>query len=194
MSEFNNKLKEAQDWIETFKESMIQFPLIYSTYDEFRKYKEIIDQVPENESDFRITLESKLLEPVTSFVESLGPSTKIDSEGLAYSGATASSGSVYLIDEVQKYKPIDDSWFPRYKNEVFKVVAEIQREKDSVAFIQSTLDSLYPPLGAEFKELVELHIGYIASVEFASSFGIKMRNLLEHFRGVCSKGAITEKI
>ena len=43
MSEFNNKLKEAQDWIETFKESMIQFPLIYSTYDEFRKYKEIID-------------------------------------------------------------------------------------------------------------------------------------------------------
>jgi hypothetical protein len=193
MSDFNDKINEAEIWITKFKEGIELYPSIYKTYDEFKKYKEIIDQVPENETTLKLTLESKLIEPITSFVNSLGPSVSINQNDLSYSGATASSGSIYIIDEIQKYTPIDNSWLPKYKNEVYKTIEGIQKEKASIEFIQKTFDDLHPPLGTEFGELVELHLGYISSIEFASSFGIKMRNLIEHFRGVCSKGAIIEK-
>lgn len=193
MNDFNNKIKEAENWITQFKEGIMLFPSIYKTYDEFRKYKEIIDQVPEKETSLKLALESKLIEPITSFVNSLGPIVSINQNDLSYSGATASSGSIYILDEIQKYIPIDKSWLPKYKNEVYKTIEGIQKEKSSVDFIQSTFDDLHPPLGKEFRELVELHLGYISSVEFTSSFGIKMRNIIEHFKGVCNKAAVIEK-
>lgn len=193
MSDFNDKFNEAENWITKLNEGIELYPSIYKTYDELRKYKEIIDQVPENEISLKLRLESKLIEPITYFVNSLGPSLNINQNDLSYSGATAASGSIYNIDEIQKYTPIDNSWLQKYKNEVYKTIERIQEEKASIKFIQTTFDDLHPPLGKEFGELVDLHLGYISSIEFASSFGIKMRNILEHFRGVCSKGAVIEK-
>ncbi len=190
MTEFDNKYNQAKEWLDSFTEANSILPNVIEIYQDFTKHKTLFDEIPETEKNLKINLEEKLLEPLSLFVDSLGPKPEINIEGLSFSGATASSGSAFVLEEVVKYNAADSEWKKRYRSETFKMIEEIQDQRASIEFIIEKLEYLHPPLAKEFEELTELNHRYIASLEFSSSFGIKLRNVIEHFRGICNKAAI----
>jgi hypothetical protein len=193
MSEFNKKIKEAENWFNKFKEGVETYPSAYAIYDEFCKYNALINNIPEPENKLKTNIEDKLLEPISLFVDALGPALNINKVDVEFSGATAASGSAFVLNEIQNYTPIENDWLTGYRNDAFSMVEKIQKEKDSINFISEKLNYLYKPLGKEFDELAESYNRYLGTIDYASSFGIKMRNVIEHFKGVCNKCAVIDK-
>lgn len=190
MTEFNNKYNQAKDWFDSYTEANKLLPQAIEIYQDFTKHKALFDQIPESETHLKLNLEAKLLEPISLFVDSLGSKLEISLEGLSFSGVTASSGSAFVLDEVVKYDATDSEWKKKYKSDTFKMIEDIQNQRAMIESITEKLEYIFPPLAKEFEELTELYHRYVASIEFSSSFGIKLRNVIEHFRGICNKAAI----
>lgn len=193
MSEFSSKYVQIENWFKDYRKGHQVMGIAISAFDEFTKYKTLVDQIPDSENALKIEIEDKLLGPISVFCEALGPSLSINAEDITFTGATVSSSSSYMIEAVQNYTPADSEWLKGYRNNTFTLVNRLQETRKSIEFIAKNLTYMHEPLGAEFSELVDLQEKFTGNIDYPSSLGIKMRNVLEHFRGVCNKCAVIKK-
>jgi hypothetical protein len=193
MSEFNEKYNEVKNWFEKYQQAHQLYSQAYGIFNNYILYKSLLDKIPETENNLKINMEGILLGPISIFKDALGPSLNIDVEDIKYSGATASSGSANIINTVQTYNAADPNWLAEYRNGTYKMINEIQKKRESVEFISENLSFVHPPLGVEFNQLVDMFEKYISTIEYSSSFGIKIRNIIEHFKGICNKCAVIKK-
>jgi hypothetical protein len=133
------------------------------------------------------------LKPTSNFVVSLGPEPNINVKELDYSKVSINSGVTASLSVIKDYAADDLEWYNSFKSNTYQLVQSIVSEKDLIEKIYNHLGELDHNISTEFKELVDLYNSSKTNVGLNSSLGIKMRNVLEHFKGICNKAAVIER-
>lgn len=183
MSDFNKKLSELRVWIEQTKVTLDLFPQISRTYQEMENYKLYLDKAPPSANELAEKIANEYEPGLTYLLDTLGEPMTIDPANFGASIgyiATGATGSILVLNEEKPADAQANTW----KYGFIDVIRSSQEERRVNDDIAKILTSLFPKLGVEFAEMVDEHDLFMIDVTDSSSFGIKMRNVIEHFKGL----------
>jgi hypothetical protein len=193
MALFEDNFKQFEDWIKDFENLSKQTPEIFRIYELSKLNKTTLENTPDDNSRLYNNLYQNfndglsILIPALPKIEPINQFVMMDSSIAMTSGATASYSEIQAYiplstkETTWKYKTLDDY------NTYFK-------SNDYINSIISFFDNIGSlNLKAEFLDLVDQYKIYKSGDSDHVSFGFKLRNFIEGFKGILKKAADIEK-
>ena len=194
MAAFEDNFGNLEEWLKKYEHLSAQAPDLYKIYDIAKFNKSLLDSFPDSDtvlfnSVYQNSNEAlSILIPNLPNIESIDQSILLDSYSASFSGSTASYSDVscYMPNSPDEYQ-----WKNSAIREFEKRIILTENSINSIEKFFSIVNA--KEFIAEYTELRKEFEIYNSGNPDHVAFGFKLRNFIEHFKGVLKKAGDIEK-